>query len=213
MRALVLTTIITLTGGSLVALAACGGSETTGTDPGDASSSSSSSSSSGGGDGGGSSSGGDGGGSSSGSNGGPCSNLTQQGQNVTAEILGGGLPAGTGGTVADGTYVLTRAIGHLAFMLPSPPSIGAITIRITGTNAEAVTTINGTTDTHSGSFTTNGNSFSLTSTCSTAANGNGLQFMGTYSVGQDSGTDILSIHIQYDYNGFMVPATAQFTKQ
>jgi hypothetical protein len=211
MRALVLTTIITVSGGGLIALAACGGSETT-ADPGEGGTSSSGGSSGSSGsdarnDNNTSSSGGSSG------NPGSCNNLTQLGQQVNAQGVAGTRPTGTGGTVPDGTFVLVKANAY--GLAGISQNIGAITIQRAGATAQAITTDNMGSDTHTATFMTSANNFSLTPTCSTAGDGGALNFQGTYTYGADASVETLTIYFDYDTGTIIgtVAASAEFRKQ
>lgn len=208
MRALVLTTIITLASGGLVALAACGGSEETSVTPGDGGGSEASSGGSSGSD-----ARNDTGGSSSGSS--ACNSLSQLGQLVTPEAASGMRPNGTGGTVLDGKYVLTRVQAYgVPQSLLNGRRLDATTIEITGSTIQAVTTdpmnVKGH---HTLTFTKSGAAnFQMVTGCSTTDSGT-LNLDGTYTAdNNDAGTPRLRIFVTYNIQGFDIDAVAHFTK-
>jgi hypothetical protein len=211
MRALVLCTITILAGGGLVALGACGGSETTG-GPGDGGSESSSGSS-------GNTDARADGASSSGDAAPVCNTIAQQGQSVP--VFGGvrPFPTGTGGTVQNGTYVLTDARIHAVVQDGQPAfgqSLPATTIELNGNTGQAVTDTGTNEAHHTVDFTTNGINFTMTPTCTTAAAGMGaLNFEGTFTADtNDAGAQRFKIYIQYDTGIVgMQPVSAEFTKR
>jgi len=67
--------------------------------------------------------------SSSGAGGGSCSGLQQLATTITDQFTSGTVPVGTGGTIADGTYTMTK---HITYGPAGTPTTHTYTIRIAG---------------------------------------------------------------------------------
>jgi hypothetical protein len=167
--------------GMLGALVACSSSET------------SSSSSSGGTDGGASSGSSSGGSSTSSSSGGTATGCTDIKVGIESAVLAYNttVPVGTGGTVADGSYVATTYEAYGKGLTPGPTSTKAKGgIRITGNTYETSSVVTETGKTPSattskGTFVSTGNALKTTDSCRLPAD-DVVPAGGTYTAAGDS---------------------------
>jgi hypothetical protein len=116
-----------------------------------------------------------------------CNTLAQQGANV--DLIGTKIaaPAAAGGTIADGTYVLTGAKEHYAGLTEGATlsTLGPVTFAIMGTTANTITAdkTGANVDHTTVTFAASGTSLTVTTTCSNPVPDGGLPApsMSTYT--------------------------------
>jgi hypothetical protein len=92
-----------------------------------------------------------------------CNALVNDGPTITIMASTSGAPAPTGGTIVDGTYVLTAAT---VFGVSSIPQVTASAVfQFSGNTMQQVGTVNGQLKRYTSTFTTMGTSISTTDTC------------------------------------------------
>jgi hypothetical protein len=140
-----------------------------------------------------------------------CNQLTQLGAQLSAVGEAGTAPAATGGTFADGTYVMTK-VGFYGLPGISNPA-GALTASIAGTVMNTIAT-NDKGDVTRASYTiaVTGTKFTLTETCkvsSGAASGQKLD-AGSYSVQTNGG---VFLYVPLGGQGLSFPGRVELTKK
>lgn len=141
-----------------------------------------------------------------------CNTLTQLGAQVTAVGNPAKQPTGTGGAVADGTYVLKAVALHGLPSAVTNPA-GALTAAVEGTTMNTVSlTADGVVARTTYSIEFKGVNFKLTETCRVSnSTKRGAQFdSGTYTF--DGTTNTVSLFTSLDNNGVAVPAELTITK-
>jgi hypothetical protein len=96
-----------------------------------------------------------------------CNKLANLGSPVPGNLVANAAPAPTGGTLVDGTYVLTKYqvyTGPGGQSGPSGQSL-ASTLALAGSTYEAVSSTGGSDTRVNGTFTTSGTSYTATVTC------------------------------------------------
>lgn len=98
---------------------------------------------------------------------GACNTLTDVGPQVSYVSSSDPAPVAAGGTILDGTYALTSIVAYTTSSVTFPA--GTATISISGSTVQSVTHSagNNAKQTQTGTFTTSGTDFTITTTCST----------------------------------------------
>jgi hypothetical protein len=140
-----------------------------------------------------------------------CNDLVQLGTQLTAVGESGAAPAATGGTFADGTYVMNKVAFYGIAGLTQPA--GALTASIKGTAMNTIAT-SAAGDVTRASYTIliTANSFALTETCKKSSGPNSGQKLdtGSFSVQANGG---VFLYVPLGGQGITLPGRIELSKQ
>jgi hypothetical protein len=95
----------------------------------------------------------------------PCNTITNSGSDISGQSSTATAPTPTGGTITDGTYVLSSVVAYLPFAEDAGAGTLSGTIIVSGSTWQIVGNAIGDTEPGSFTFQPSGTSFTLTETC------------------------------------------------